>query len=176
MTRDPQWFGQARPPNSSVVGSCMLCQAEEGWKVCQGRFHFTSELSPCCSWQGTSAAPGILPHHSGWLWFMPGSSGPPRAVPYRDIPYLLAISHDFHPSLVLGREVRITLLILGISRDPTYRGGCRLYGRQNICVACELINETALGSRTEHVCPWQLRRCLPNPSKFMKQNRLPLKI
>lgn len=137
-----------------------------GTKVCQGRFLFTSELSPCCSWQGTSAVPGILSHHLGWLWFMPGSSGPPRAVPSSDIPYLLAISHSFHPSLLLGREVRITLLILGISWDPSYTGGCRLYGRQNICVTCELINETALGSRAEHVCPWQLRRCLPNPQNL----------
>lgn len=54
-------------------------------------------------------------------------------------------------------------LYLAIPRDPSYIGGCKLYGRQNICVTCELINKTAIGSGTEHVCPWQLRRGIPNP-------------
>lgn len=131
------------PPHSSVT-RCLLCQVEEGQRLAIGGF--------ISSWGWPRAAAGRGPAQllasflavSGWLWFIPGSCGPPRAVPAR-APGASCISWPCPmistPSLVLGREASTAVLMLGISWDPSYTGGYNLYGRQNICLKCELINK-----------------------------------
>lgn len=168
MTRDTRWFGEARPPNSSVMGAaCWARQRRDEGLPREVSFHLRAV--PMLQLAGDQC--------SSWHPFSPSQGGSdlclaPRAVPSSDIPYLLAISHDFHPSLSLGREIRINLLVLGIFQDPSYTGGCKPYGRQNICVTYELINKTAIGSGTEHVCcPWQLRRCIPNPWSLQNKTK-----
>lgn len=164
------WGSQT--PKFQCDGSCMLGQAEEGRRFAKGSVISPQSCAHAAAGRGPVQLLASFLTISGWLWFMPGSSGSPRAVPSSDIPYLLAISHDFHPSLSLGREIRINLLVLGIFQDPSYTGGCKPYGRQNICVTYELINKIAIGSGTEHVCcPWQLRRCIPNPWSLQNKTK-----
>lgn len=153
-------------PTFQRDGSCMLCPAEEGWRLAKGGFISRHSCPHAAAGRAPVQLLASFLAISGWPWFMPGSSGPPRAVPSSDTPISWPSPMIVYPSLLLGREVRITLLVLDMSRDPSYTGGCNLYGRQNICVTCELINKTAIRSGTEHVCPWQLKGAFPTSEAY----------
>lgn len=81
--------------------------------------------APVLHWQGTDAAPGILPCRLGaaliYARLLRHSTGCPRPGTGLSS-YLRAVSRDFQPKLGLGRGTRIAVLMPGISSDPGQAG------------------------------------------------------
>lgn len=93
-------------PSRSGVTALPVVSGRRGRKSCQWRLCITSGLPLCCGWQGTSTALGTLSHCLrvapiyAWLWW------PSKDCPSQGnwcFPYLLAISHGFHPKPGLGQ-------------------------------------------------------------------------
>lgn len=99
-------FRSPDPPHSSVT-ALPVVPGGGGTKACQWRLYIILGLAPCCSWQGTSTAPGIFSHHFRvaliYSWLLWSSKGCPSQGTRRFL-YFLAISHGFHPKPSLGQR------------------------------------------------------------------------
>lgn len=106
VASESQGFREPRPTTLQRDGAagCARQRRDEALPM-EALYHLGAAL--CCSWQGTSAAPGILSRCLRAALIYAWLPWPAKGCPSQGngcFPYLLAVSHRFHPKPGLGQQ------------------------------------------------------------------------